>query len=269
MAQNRKPDAASTARLRVRPVKTSGEFERITIDTHRDLVANAREIARRVQSSPDFSVMFLSNPVLALEEYGIKLSREMQHHVLETLRHPPRLRARRKELEERLEAELGAPAKPTDAAWMAALVFKTRKMAPRDIENREPVYKPPLNAEAIARLQSARPKGGKRYPAERRLPMTMTLAVAPPKQTIRRMDLDAPLPGLEPAEAEQETLSLEQAWFYKDDQIVRDAVELGQIMRRGFPFRTPAEFREIAAGDRVDAFRMFIRSVELKGRAGR
>ncbi|EEW25933.1 hypothetical protein [Rhodobacter ferrooxidans] len=239
----------------------------ININSHRELIAKAKEIARRVQAAPGFSGMFLANPVLALEAYGIHLNPEMQHHVLTTLRHPPKLRTRREELEAKLKESLGDSVKPTDPAWMAGLVFKLRKMKPRAIEGLQPAYKPALNATAIARLQAARPKAVPRYPEQRHFTTGFSLTVAPENPALRRMDLDAPLPDLAPAAKPQATLTLEQAWFYKDDPVVHDAVELGQIMRRGFPFRTPAEFREIAKGARVDAFRSFVRAVRLKAPA--
>ena len=264
MARKKTGTKSVSSRFTAKPLRPPQTYDTITIKSHRELFAKSKEIARRVEGDPEFSVMFLSNPVLALESYGIKLSRELQHHVLNTLRHPPKLRIRREELEAKLEEALGEPARPTEPKWMAGLVLKTQKIAPRTIGRREPAYKPPLNAEAIARLQAARPKGGKRYATERRIGVKFTLQVALPKSALRRMDLDAELPKLKRAAKAPARLTLEQAWFYKDDPLVRDAVELGQIMRRGFPFRTPAEFRDIAEGKKVDAFRRFVGGVRLK-----
>jgi hypothetical protein len=239
--------------------------ESIRIDSHRDLVAKAGLIEARVGQDPGFSVMFLSNPVLALEAYGIKLSPQMQHHVLSTLRHPPKLRTRREELEAILQEALGEKPHPEKPEWLAYLVFVKREIGPRQIAGLEPIYSPALNADALERLQGNRPKGVVRYPGVKRLPIRFSLGVAPSDPTLRRIDLDAELPKLEPAYMAPDALTLEQAWFYKDDPLVHDAVELGQIMRRGFPFRTPAEFRAIQAGTRVDAFRKFVRNVRVKG----
>lgn len=247
------------------PLKRPQDHETIRITSHRELAVKSGEVAARVSADPEFSVMFLSNPVLALEAYGIKLSKEMQHHVLTSLRHPEALANRREELESKLQESLGEPAKPTDPKWMANLVFEVRAIAPRQIGKREPAYKEPINADSIKRLQGKRPKGGPRYSADRRLPVRFSLKLARPKSAIRRMDLDAELPTLKPRARPPARLTLEEAWFYKDDPVVRDAVELGQIMRRGFPFRTPAEFRKIEAGELVDGFRRFVRSVEVEG----
>lgn len=246
------------------PVLRPKDLETITITSHRELAVRSRDIEARVADNPEFSVMFLANPVLALEAYGIKLSRELQHHVLNSLRHPPELRKRRETLEAKLAKELGEPARPTDAAWMANLVFEVRKIEPRQIGKREPAYRAPLNAAAIKRLQAARPKGGTRYAVERRLPVRFSLQLEKPRSAIRRMDLDAEVPSLKMAKQKPAGLSVKQAWFYKNDPIVRDAVELGQIMQRGFPFRTPAEFRKIEAGETVDGFRRYVRGVRVK-----
>lgn len=264
MAKKTTDSKRRPTRFTARPLKPPKSNDTITIRSHRELFAKSGEIARRVESDPEFSVMFLANPVLALESYGIKLSREIQHHVLNSLRHPPKLRQRREELEARLEKELGAPAKPTDPKWMAGLVFATRRLTPRSIGRREPAYKPPLNAESIARLQAARPKGGRRYATDRRIGVKFTLRVDEAKNAIRRLDLDAELPVLKNATKAPASLTLEKAWFYKDDPVVRDSVELGQIMRRGFPFRTPVEFRDIAEGKKVDGFRRFIGRVRVR-----
>lgn len=263
MATKRQGKPVNSRRI-LRPLEPPKNYETITIKNHRELFVKSKEIARRVEEYPEYSVMFLSNPVLALEAYGVKLSRELQHHVLNTLRHQPRLRARREELEAKLEEQLGELAKPLDAAWMAGLVFQRREIAPRTIGKRVPSYKPALNAAAIERLQAARPAGRQRYAGERLSKVRFSLKVAPERRAVRRMDLDADLPPLKPAAKAPARLTLEQAWFYKDDPVVRDAVELGQIMRRGFPFRTPAEFRDIAGAKRVDAFRRFVRGVHLK-----
>ena len=160
--------------------------------------------------------------------------------------------------------QLGEAPKPVDEKWMANLVFKTRSLKPRVIRQREPAYKPALNADSIARLQAARPKGAKRYERSGRLKVKFTLKVAERANAIRRMDLDADVPDLSVATRAPAKLSLEKAWFYKDDPVVRDAVELGQIMRRAFPFKTPAQFRALAKGESADAFRKFIGGVTLK-----
>lgn len=223
----------------------------------------ARPLAKRLAADPEFSVMLLANPVLALEKYGIKLTDRLRSHVLQALRHPKALRDRRAALEHELEHKLGERPKPNDPKWLANRVFVERKLSPRQTEAASPAYREEDPGGIVASLKAARLPGTNRYPEVRRIQVTARLGVAPSPPTIRRLDLDAPLPDLPPASAVPVSLTLEQAWFYKDDPVVRDLVELGTIERRGFRFRTPADFRAIAKGEKVDGFRAFVRAVRV------
>ncbi|MBN1237725.1 MAG: hypothetical protein JXB36_04440 [Gammaproteobacteria bacterium] len=224
----------------------------------------ARTLAPRIQQNPEFSVMLLANPVLALKQYGIELSKEMQHHVLETLRHPPKLRARRKELEASLESALGERANPGDEKWMARLVFELRELAPLDTSGAAPAYRSALAPATVERLQRLRPRAAKRYQGlKRRSRVQAAVGLADWRPSVRLLDLEAEPPELPAAGKAPKRLTLEEAWFYKHDPIVRDAVELGQIERRAFPFRTPAQFRDLAAGKSLDAFGAYVRSVRI------
>ncbi len=207
--------------------------------------------------------MLLANPVLALAEYGIKLSPRMKNHVLQALRHPKALRERRTALEKTLTKELGDKPKPNDPKWLAKLVFETRGLKPRDTNGRTPVYRTAEIDAAIAIAQKGRPAATNRYPGVRRIKVTTSMGVAPPDPAVRRLDFEAPLPESKSVKTAPTELTIEGAWFYKDDPVVRHAVELGQIERRGFPFRTPAQFRKIQAGDIVDGFRAFVTRISL------
>src|SRR5690606_34021655 len=127
----------------------------------------------------------------ALKQYGIELNAEMRSHVLATLRHPPKLRARREELEESLRKALAEAAKPNDAAWMAKLVFELRKLKPRDTKDAMPAYKSPLNAAMIERLQGLRPRATNRYKSVRRSNVQAAVGVAPWSPSIRLLDIEA------------------------------------------------------------------------------
>lgn len=261
---NKVEKLAKSSLTRLSPVKVNSNFDKLIIENHRQLLAAARQISIRLKGDSNFSVMLLANPVLALKEYGIELNKEMQNHVLTALRHPPKLRMRREELEQSLTAELGMIPKPTNEAWMADLVFNVRKQKPKLLKGLTPVYLQQLRAESIKRLQDKRPSGRRRYPNRSKLDTKFTLRVADPKPAIRRLDLTAEVPQTKARKTKPAKLSLEAAWFYKEDPVVRDAVELGQIMRRGFPFRTPAQFRALADAKTADGFRTFVRKVGVK-----
>jgi hypothetical protein len=115
----------------------------------------------------------------------------------------------------------------------------------------------------IERQQRLRRPATNRYKGVRRSNVQASVAVSTATSSIRSMDLNAAVPKLPAASRTPKTLSLEEAWFYKDDPIVHNALELGQIERRAFPFKTPAEFRDLVAGKKVDAFRAFVTSVRV------
>jgi hypothetical protein len=252
-----------SARL-LSPLPFPRESKLIKVDSERKLLAMARVLKERVYQDPEFSTLLISNPVLALKAYGIELSAKMQDHVLRALRHPKPMRERRALLEARIHKNLGEAARPDDPAWLAKLIFGTRKLKPRDLCGLEPAYEPQPFDRAITALKDARPVRGVRYPGMRRLPATQKLSVAPVRPAIRRLDIAAPVPKAPLAGTVPKALTLEEAWFYKDDPAVADVVELGIIMRRALPLRTAEEFRKLQSGEAVDVFRAFIRTVRIK-----
>jgi hypothetical protein len=249
------------------PLKTPAKHERLVVDTHRKIVGSFRAIAQRVNADPDFSVMFLINPVMALERFGVDLSPDLRRHVMHTLQHPASLRTRRDALEEKLREALEEAPKPDDEAWLAALLFQRLKLRPLEIGDREPVYKPLPNADILKTLARKRPEGTKRYPGRRLLKVRSVVAVAPQRQAFRRLDLDALAPRIAPATDAPATIPLVDLWFYKDENpLVRDVLEYGVLQSRGFPFHSSDGFRQIAEGKKANAFRAWIRTVRFKER---
>lgn len=248
------------------PVKPVA-FEALEIKSHHALAGRQKEIAERVAAAPDLAVMLLVNPVLAFERMGVKLSPEIAHHVLHTLQHPKALRTRRDELEARLKETLGEPAQPTVATWNRHLLFELRKLSPLMIGSAVPAYLPPLGQEESAKLHALRPAPTQRYPQPRLLAPRNRVAAVPWKESLRRIDLDAPAPKLPCAKSPPDEVPLEDLWFYKDqDAVVRDALELGVIQRRGFPVHSPDSFRQILEGKKGNAFRTWIKSVRFNPR---
>jgi hypothetical protein len=144
-----------------------------------------------------------------------------------------------------------------------------RKLAPLAIGDRVPAYLPPLGQQESAKLHSLRPPGTKRYPQPRLLPPRNRVSSVPWKESLRRIDLNAPAPKLPQADRTPDSVPLEDLWFYKDlDPIVRDALELGVIQRRAFPVHSPDSFRKILEGKKKNAFRLWITSVRFRAAAG-
>lgn len=259
---------ASVLRIKASSVlKPPTEFERLAITSHRKLLGSFRIVAERVNANPEFSVMFLINPVLALERYGVALSTDLKRHVLHTLQDPAGLRTRRDELEAKLRETLGEAPKPEDKAWLAALLFKRLKLQPLEIGATEPSYKPALNAEMLKALALKRPKGGKRYKGKRLLKVQSSVGIRPWREAFRRLDLDAPAPKLPGAKSVPKTIDLETLWFYKgENPLVHDVLEYGLLQSHRFPFHSADSFRQIAQGRKTNAFRIWIRAVRFKER---
>jgi hypothetical protein len=246
-------------------VAASRPFATILLTTHRDLLVHQAAIAARIAAEPRLSLMLMINPVLALERLGVTMSPGISHHVLHTLQHPKEVRDRRDVLEKTLREALGEPARPNEPPWNAHLLFKLRKLPPLDIGARLPTYTPPLGQEESQPLQALRPPGTHRYPYPRRLPPRAHVSSVPWKESLRRIDLDAPVPKLPHAKTTSKEVPLEDLWFYKDlDPLVHDALELGAIRRVAFPIHGPDRFRRILEGKEANAFLLWIDRLSFK-----
>lgn len=264
--QAKYPRPARPVEALAAPVKPV-DFEPLKISSHVALAGRQKEIAARVAAAPDLGVMLLINPVLALEQLGVKLSPEIAHHILHAIQHPTALRARRDELQAKLKEALGEPAQPTVATWNRHLLFELRNLMPLMIGEKLPVYHPPLGQEESAKLHALRPAATQRYPQPRLLSPRNRVASVPWKESLRRIDLTAAAPKLPPARKPPEQVPLEDLWFYKDqDELVRDALELGVIQRRAFPVQSPDSFRKILERQKSNAFLAWIRSVRFNPR---
>ena len=236
----------------------------LQINSHRELAVRQKALADRVAAHPQLAVMLLINPVLAFKALGVAFSPAVADHVLHAIQHPAELRNRRDELEASLKEALGEPARPTDAAWNAHLLFTLRKLGPLAIGDQRPAYTAPLGQAEAQKLHALRPPAMLRYPQPRRLAARNSVGSVPWKESLRRLDLAAPAPQMPAAEYPPETVPLEDLWFYKDiDPLVHDALELGVIRRRAFPVHTPDSFRQVLAGSKPNAFRSWIQRVRF------
>jgi hypothetical protein len=238
---------------------------RLNIATHRELLANRKHIAARLEASQDIAALLMLNPVLALREVGVDLTPEIADHVLRSLRHPPKVDVWRTQLEESLQKELGERARPNDPDWLATTLFTKLALAPVNVADHKPVYVDPLagDREWIA---SQRPKvpvftGTTAEPVH-----GTTVGVAPDKPTLRRLDLASPVPPLEPASGPPARLSLEELWFYKDaSPVARELLELGIIEKSSLSIHSGDSFRKIKSGA-PNAFTDWIDSVRFTRR---
>ena len=256
-----------SARLRTtacKPVKPQKTYEPITITTHEELAAGYGEVARRFNENHALSSLLLINPVLAFKEVNVLVSTEISRHILHTMQHPPALKQRRETLENSLRESLQEAPQPNNPAWVAELLFTKLKITPLNISGQVPVYKPPINSEGIAAMQALRPQPRQKNQVPVKQQGTFRIRIREWNAAVRRMDLEAPVGELPSADEAPSEITLEDLFFYKDQNpLLRDLLELGIIQRRAFPFHSGDSYRKIKNGEKPNAFRAWIRSVKF------
>jgi len=98
--------------------------ERIAIESEKDLKKHAVSILRRINEDERGGLLFLINPVFALEEAGFDLSDEMRRHILHGLRYGARAKARIAELNKALADVAGRPIDALSDEQVARLLFE-------------------------------------------------------------------------------------------------------------------------------------------------
>jgi hypothetical protein len=251
---------------------TAPAFAKLEIKSHRMLALKQAEIAARVNADPRWGVMLMINPVLAFKDVGVNVSTEVAAHILHAIQHPVDLRKRRVALEASLLESLGETPRPNDAKWVASILFNLLKLHPLDSLGHEPVYSETLAGEAIRKAATLRPLAPPRprYPEARHFSARNLVGVAPWREAVRRIDVDAPLPKLGKAKSAPNELPIEQLYFYKDSHpLAKALLELAIIQRRGFPIQTPDAYRKIRDGVKANAFRTWITSVRFNSGHGK
>ena len=262
-----KPAAPRPARGPVRilpPIGDPTKFEHLKIGSRRGLTAHQNEIMSRINANPEFGVMMLINPVLAMKDLGVELATGVIDHVLHRLQHPPKLVTRREALEATLTEKLGEMPRPQDPAWVSRLLFEKLQLKPLATAGKIPHYLRPMSEEVLDRLRHWRPKPKSRYPNVRRSPIETRLTVSAWTPAVRRLDLKTSAPQIDAATEVPKEVTLEDLYFYKDlNDTARMVLELGVVQRQSFPFHTPDTYRRIRAGDKSNAFRAWIRAVHF------
>ena len=132
--------------------------ERIAIESEKDLKKHAVSILRRINEDERGGLMFLLNPVFALEEAGFDLNEEMRGHILHGLRFGAKSKARIRELDEAVRDVAGRPVDALSDEQVARLLFVDLKIplpgpaAAKGAETRKaksPEPLPPVNEELL------------------------------------------------------------------------------------------------------------------------
>jgi len=122
--------------------------ERIAIESEKDLKKHAVSILRRINEDERGGLLFLINPVFALEEAGFDLSEPMRRHILHGLRYGARAKARIAELNQAVADVAGRPVDALSDEQVARLLF---------VDLGIPVPEPAAQAAAKARTAEPLP----------------------------------------------------------------------------------------------------------------
>lgn len=102
--------------------------ERIAIESEKDLKKHAVAILRRINEDERGGLLFLINPVFALEEAGFDVSEGMRRHILHGLRYGAKAKARIAELNQAVADVAGRPIDALSDEQVARLLFEDLKI---------------------------------------------------------------------------------------------------------------------------------------------
>jgi len=102
--------------------------ERIAIESEKDLKKHAVAILRRINEDERGGLLFLINPVFALEEAGFDVSEGMRRHILHGLRYGAKAKARIAELNQAVADVAGRPIDALSDEQVARLLFVDLKI---------------------------------------------------------------------------------------------------------------------------------------------
>lgn len=112
------------------------ERKGIRIDSERDLRANAITIRERVNKDERGGLLFLLNPIFALEEADVKINPAMRRHIRRALRYGTSTKTRLQELEKEITRLASHKVNVTSNVEVARLLFEELKLpisAPRSL----------------------------------------------------------------------------------------------------------------------------------------
>lgn len=121
---------------------------RIPINSEEDLRAHAISILRRVNEGERGGLLFLLNPVFALDGAGFDLSPAMRRHIRRGLRYGAKTKARIRQLEGEIAELVGHDVNAVSDAQVARFLFE-------ELKQPIPPYGPPMNQRQQASAELA------------------------------------------------------------------------------------------------------------------
>lgn len=129
---------------------SSPDFKPIHVESHHDFRGHMVEIVNRLNNTPEIAKLVLVNPIYALRDINVTLSKEMEQHIFKTFSSPPAKQKRLTELEAQIKPELeklpGKPAIPSTPEHNAEFVFRTLGIPPLPGDSTDQLDRGRLNA---------------------------------------------------------------------------------------------------------------------------
>jgi hypothetical protein len=107
--------------------------QRISIKSEEDLKKNSKTILKRINADDRGGLLFLLNPVYALEDAGFDMDSAMKTHIRRGLRYGAKSKARMRELEAAITEKAGRPVRAGSNADVSRLLFSELGIKPGDI----------------------------------------------------------------------------------------------------------------------------------------
>jgi hypothetical protein len=105
------------------------KLKRISINSEEDLRAKAVTILRRIEDDELGGLLFLLNPIIALEETGFDLNPAMRRHISYGLRYGASTKIRMRELESEVTELAGHEVNVASDAQVSRLLFEELKLS--------------------------------------------------------------------------------------------------------------------------------------------
>lgn len=238
------------------------ERKRIPINSEKDLQANALAILRRVNEDERGGLLFLLNPVFALEEAGFDLSPAMRRHIRRGLRYGAKTKTRIRKLEGEVAEVAGREVNVASDAQVARLLFDDLKLPvptlgpPIEQQQQAPVepveYEPEVEADDEEGMETEKADHAAMTVRELRTHLQQRGLV----RSGRKRELIARLEEADRRRRQRPAITLEVLEALRDEHpVVPRIIELRKLLQTGWRFVNHETYEKVKDGASVTLLR--------------
>jgi len=241
--------------------------ERIPIASEKDLQAHAIAILRRINEAERGGLLFLLNPVYALEDVGFDISPAMRRHIRRGLRYGARTKARIREQEAKVAEIAGREVRAASDADVARLLFEELKLPVPGVEQAQAVRQEVPPREAIYEPEEPDIEGPEQadYGAMTVRELRALLQQRGLPQSGRRAELVERLAEDDRHRRRSPPITPELLERLRDTHpVVPRIMELRQLLQTGWRFVNRETYEKVKGGATVT----LLRGVRFRRRAG-